>query len=101
MDEYRFSSLFPLPPLPKWQPPPLRLPPLPTVKVCGVDVHISKWMPKDWIGTVDGQVMAGSEEAAAEVLGRIVWTSPPCYLMPDGTLVDMKQPPAGADREQG
>lgn len=76
-------------PTPPWARPPTQL-------VCGFHVHINRYLGEAWFGTVAGLLTAGSIEAAEKVLSRIVWTSPPCYLAPDGTLVDL--PPAS--REQ-
>lgn len=61
----------------------------PTQLICGFHVHVNRYLGADWFGTVGGILTAGSVEAAEKVLGRIVWTSPPCYMAPDGTLVEL------------
>jgi hypothetical protein len=69
-------------------------------KVCGFDVLISDYLTPDFFAIVDGALVAGSIEAAKKILGRIVWTSPPCFLRSDGTLLQIMTEDEWIDRQQ-
>jgi hypothetical protein len=69
-------------------------------KICGFDVMISAYAPPDFFAIVDGALVAGSIEVAQKVLGRIVWTSPPCFLKSDGTLLQIMTEDEWIDRLQ-
>jgi hypothetical protein len=69
-------------------------------KICGFDVLVSAYVTRDFFAIVDGALVAGSIEVAQKILGRIVWTSPPCFLRPDGTLLQIMTEDEWIDRQQ-